>query len=138
MAENHDEDSIHGALGLQKSWVKGNQKEMINDLENFNSISQAIMNTMNRVKTEEFGPGDYSITDYEKKIFYSGFVMAQEIMSNKMDTAKATIMGKMTADALRKALIGGSEGGDTTVSKMSFDDFMEVMKKLRGSNSEEE
>ena len=93
--------TIHEALGLSEDWKKQNAKELNNEITEYETVSESIEHSIHRIKNEEFGEiKDSSITDYEKKLFYSGFMMAQEIMEQRQKAAKAAILGHMFMEML--------------------------------------
>jgi hypothetical protein len=98
-------NTIHEALGLSDDWKKQNAKELNNEITGYETVSESIEHSIRRLQNEEFGEiKDSSITDYEKKLFYSGFIMAQEIMEQRQKAAKAAILGHMFME-----MLGGSK-----------------------------
>jgi hypothetical protein len=101
----NSKNTIHEALGLSEEWRKKNSKSINKEITGHETVSDSIEHSILRLKTEEFGEmKESSITDYEKKLYYSGYMMAQEMMEQRQKAAKAAILGHMFME-----MMGGSK-----------------------------
>lgn len=87
--------SITDALGLKESWKKRNTKLMIDALQRNDTVSQTIRETISRIKNEEFGEGNYEISDYEIKLCFAGYVMAGEMQEMQQKQVAAALLKHM-------------------------------------------
>jgi hypothetical protein len=94
--------SISSALGLSDQWVESNEKSINQEIDEFDTVSESIESTINRLKEEEFGKGDYSNSPFEKKLIFSGFMMAQEMMSRRNKSMQAAVLGHLFGEMLGK------------------------------------
>jgi hypothetical protein len=89
------ERTINEALGIPNEWKKSNTKLLRKEIEKNDTISEAMEASLMRIKEEVFGEGTYANTEFEKKLIYAGFMLAQEIMDLKQQQARAVIMGSI-------------------------------------------
>lgn len=76
-------ESISSALGISKEWEEDNINKIKSMLAKHEIVSNAILQYLLSLKQDEFNIQECEITDYEKKIFWSGMEMAR-ILINTM------------------------------------------------------
>lgn len=76
-------ESISSALGISKEWEENNVDKIKSMLAKNEIVSNAILQYLLSLKQDEFNIQECEITDYEKKIFWSGMEMAR-ILINTM------------------------------------------------------
>jgi hypothetical protein len=80
------ETTVYEALGLTKDWTDHNTEELQAEMESNELVSSTMEASIKRIQIECFGEGDYGISDYEKKLIFTGFQMSQ--MENRISEAK--------------------------------------------------
>ena len=73
-------DSISRALGITDGWVNDNFEKVGQEFDDAESISDVIENTALRIKSEEFGEGEYTLSEYEKKLMFAGLQIGNMIV----------------------------------------------------------
>ena len=102
------EDTIYSALGIDREWHESNGDGLIQEIGNNQTVSDTMEDAIARIRVTEFGEGNYGgNSDYEKKLFYSGFQLAR-ILGEKIEDAKRRETFDALLDVLKKAPIGGS------------------------------
>ena len=108
MAETKKEEgqSIWEAMGIADQWTDKNFEELKKELENSETISEMLEKAATRVKDEEFGEGNYGLTEFEKKLMLVGFQAAQIMMELKQEAAKRAALMGMLKGILGKGIPG--------------------------------
>jgi hypothetical protein len=92
------EDTITSALGVKDSWFKDNFETINEALSDSDTISDAMEQVANRIKVDEFGEGDYTLSIYEKKLILAGLQMGQIL---------AQARGKQAVESMIHAILQG-------------------------------
>lgn len=87
--------SITGGLGLKEDFFKEAEAIVKENLEKYDTISDALSATAAEVRDGELGEVDLKITAYEKKLVLSGFVMGC-IRTSREATQKMMLLKMMT------------------------------------------
>jgi hypothetical protein len=95
---NNEDMTIYEALDIPKDWTILNDARIQEEVENSETISEAIEAAILRIKTEEFGEGDYTLSAYEKKLIFTGLNLGNLILNMKAQNAMhemlSSIIGK--------------------------------------------
>ena len=73
--------TITSALGLPKEWEEKNIDEVIDALKANETVSDAVLYHLNSLKKTEFHIEECEITEYERKIFWSGMEMSRILLN---------------------------------------------------------
>jgi hypothetical protein len=95
MATNREDMAIHEALNISKDWTILNESRIQEDLDKSSTVSDAIEAIALRIKTEEFGEGDYTLSAYEKKLIFSGLHLGNLIVNMKAQDAMHSMIRSM-------------------------------------------
>ena len=87
MSTNREDMTIYEALDIPKDWTILNDARIQEEIENSETISDAIEAAILRIKTEEFGEGNYTLSAYEKKLIFSGLHLGNLILNMKAQNA---------------------------------------------------
>jgi hypothetical protein len=63
------------------------------NLNEKNLISEVIIASANEIREESFGECNVELSEYEKKLFFSGFVLGIRKVENDMNNAKNEMLG---------------------------------------------
>jgi hypothetical protein len=101
--------TITGGLGLNEDFFKEAEGIVKENLERYDTISEALAATAAEVRDGELGEVDMKITAYERKLVLAGFVMgcvrANAEAQHKLEMIK--MLGEM------KSMVVGKVGGKT-------------------------
>jgi hypothetical protein len=76
--------TINEALEISKDWKTLTDARISESIEAMDTVSDVMLAEALHIKQEAFGDGSYEITNYEKKLMLSGFLLAQEMSARKM------------------------------------------------------
>jgi hypothetical protein len=88
--------TVTGGLGLKENFFKEAEEIVKENLEKYDTISDALAATAAEVRDGELGEVDMKITAYEKKLVLAGFVMG--CMRARADAMHKFMMIKMLED----------------------------------------
>jgi len=84
--------TITGGLGLDEGYFETARESVKNKLEALNTISEALEAVAEDLRNEELGEVDFDVSDYEKKLILSGFIMgcvrSETHMAEKLEELK--------------------------------------------------
>lgn len=80
-------DTITGALNIPDEWLEKVHEQLEIKVLEKEAVSDVILESALELKEEEFGEGDYTLTEYEKKLVLLGFMMQSSIMRVKTKNA---------------------------------------------------
>jgi hypothetical protein len=112
-----DKSTISGGLGLSDSFFEKAQELVLEKLKAFDTISDALESAAEGIRDEELGESNLKVSDYEKKLILSGFIMgtirASAEAKHKLDELKllALLMEKskkVGEDEKGGAIFGGA------------------------------
>lgn len=135
-------ETITGGLGLREEFFKKAQELVLDKLRNYDTISDALESTAEVLRDEELGESNLRVSDYEKKLILSGFVMgtirAEAEMSKKLEELKL-LMHLMSMSKK----VGTDEKGDPILGgavKLSDvpEELRDVLARLAGRSKKEE
>lgn len=71
-------DSISESLGLTDKWFENRSEEIRSGYEECEQIDQLMVNQISNVRLDELGEVDANISDYEKKLILTGYLIGVE------------------------------------------------------------
>lgn len=95
MATKREDMAIHEALNISKDWTILNEARIEEDLDKSSTISDTIEAIALRIKTEEFGEGEYVLSSYEKKLIFSGLHLGNLIVNMKAQDVMHSMIRSM-------------------------------------------
>jgi hypothetical protein len=101
--------TITGGLGLNEDFFKEAEDIVKENLEKYDTISDALAATASEVRDGELGEVDMKITAYERKLVLAGYVMG--CVRATAEASKKLEMLKMLEGM--KSMIVGKVGGKT-------------------------
>jgi len=101
-----EKETINEALGLSQEWrdaAMNNVESCINESETLSEVMEKIAILTKEGEFGEPSAKGYELTSYEKKLIYSGYMIAQEIHVLQALAAKREIMADMIKMMLGKS-----------------------------------
>jgi hypothetical protein len=98
--------TVTGGLGLNDNFFKEAEEIVKENLEKYDTISDALAATAAEVRDGELGEVDMKITAYEKKLVLAGFVMG--CIRASAEAKHKLMMLKMLEDM--KGMVSGGKG----------------------------
>lgn len=136
-------ETITGGLGIKdEKYFDVSKDRVLAKLKELDTISEALEAVAEEVRDEEFGESNLRVSEYEKKLILSGFIMgcvrAEAQMSQKLDELKM-IMSLM---AMSKQ-VGTSKDGSPILGGMIDakdmpKELRDLLEKLSGENDEDD
>ena len=77
------QQTIAEALNINEEWAVLNRHRIEKANDEFDTVSETIMHSIERLREEELGESKAEISEYEKKLVLVGLHLAQEIMSRR-------------------------------------------------------
>ena len=134
--------TITGGLGIQEGYFEAAQERVVKKLKDLDTISDALEAVAEEIRDEEFGESNLRVSDYEKKLILTGFIMgcvrSEAHMSQKLDELKMV----MSLMAMSKQ-VGTSEDGSPILggildAKDMPKELRDLLEKLSGENDEDD
>jgi hypothetical protein len=127
-----DKTTISGGLGLREEFFEKAQEMVLDKLKTFDTISDALESVAEGVRDEELGESNLKVSDYEKKLILSGFIMgtmrATAEASHKLDELKMLTLLMAASKKLGK----DEKGGDIFGGAISPGDLPEELRDILG------
>ena len=95
------ETTITGGLKIPDSFCDIAENIIAKNLNEKNSVSDIILASAKSVREEALGECDIELSEYEKKLFFSGFVLGIRKIENDMNNAKKQIVGDLFGKILK-------------------------------------
>lgn len=95
-------DSISRALGITDDWVNDNLEKIGQEFDDAESISDVIENTALRIKSEEFGEGEYTLSEYEKKLLFAGLQIGNVIVQMRKHSMANDLFDAILQEAKKR------------------------------------
>ena len=137
-----ENETITGGLGIKEEYFDIAKDRVIKKLKDLDTISDALESVAEEVRDEEFGDSNFRVSEYEKKLILSGFIMgcvrSEAHMSQKMDELKMV----MSLMAMSKQ-VGTSEDGSPILggmidAKNMPKELRDLLEKLSGEKDEDD
>lgn len=95
------EKTISEALNISDEWVVENESRIEDALLEMETVSDCMENLIMQIKTEEFGKGDYEISDYERKILFAGYLIGQLVVRQREAARMGSLIGHILQQSRR-------------------------------------
>ena len=137
-----ENQTITGGLGIKEEYFDIAKDRVIKKFKDLDTISDALESVAEEVRDEEFGDSNFRVSEYEKKLILSGFIMgcvrSEAHMSQKMDELKMV----MSLMAMSKQ-VGTSEDGSPILggmidAKNMPKELRDLLEKLSGEKDEDD
>ena len=137
-----ENETITGGLGIKEEYFDIAKDRVIKKFKDLDTISDALESVAEEVRDEEFGDSNFRVSEYEKKLILSGFIMgcvrSEAHMSQKMDELKMV----MSLMAMSKQ-VGTSEDGSPILGGMIDakdmpKELRDLLEKLSGEKDEDD
>ena len=133
--------TITGGLGLKEGYFDVARDLVKKKLEDLDTISDALEAVAEEVRDEELGESNFRVSDYEKKLILSGFIMgcvrAEAEMSHKLDELKAVMTLMMMSKPVGKDPDGNPIMGGVINASDVPAELLALLKKLSGDKSDD-
>lgn len=100
--------TVYEGLGISEDWDAINERKLKNDLTDTDTVSDAMESAIRRIRESEFGESSNEVSEYEKKIIYSGWMMHSIMSEARMGSLSGPLMGSILGDILGR-MKGGEE-----------------------------
>ena len=137
-----ENETITGGLGIKEEYFDIAKERVLKKLKDLDTVSDALESVAEEVRDEEFGDSNFRVSEYEKKLILSGFIMgcvrSEAHMSQKMDELKMV----MSLMAMSKQ-VGTSEDGSPILggmidAKNMPKELRDLLEKLSGEKDEDD
>ena len=95
-------ESISRALGITDDWVNDNFEKVGQEFDDAESISDVIEHTALRIKSEEFGEGKYTLSEYEKKLMFAGLQIGNMIVQMRQHSVADDLFSAILQEAKKR------------------------------------
>jgi len=115
---DHNMENLALAFGLSNEWYTEMDARIEDLVENTGKASQVAVALLKDCREEELGVSDLSnFSDYEMKLFYSGFMLAQQLGHIRIQSFTAGAMADITVALIKAMEEEGIEDGADIVLK---------------------
>jgi hypothetical protein len=97
-----DEKTITGGLNIPEDFCEIAEKIISENLRTNETVHECILDSIERIREDEFGKCDADISPYEKKLFFAGFVLGIRTIQNGLENAKKAAFQNLMEDLLSK------------------------------------
>lgn len=140
MSKNNE--TITGGLGIREEYFETASNRAKKKLQDLDTISEALEAVAEEIRDEEFGESNLRVSDYEKKLVLSGFIMgclrAEAQMSHKMEELKLVFH----LMSMSKKVGKGEDGSDIFGGMINAGDLpkelRDLLEKLSGEKGEDD
>jgi hypothetical protein len=140
MAEKNQ--TITGGLGLSEGYFDKAKDLVLKKLKDLDTISDALEAVAEDIRDEELGEANFRVSDYEKKLILSGFVMgcvrSEAEMSHKLDELKAVMTLMMMSKQIGKDPDGNPIMGGVINGKDIPKELKDLLDKLSGADKDDD
>jgi hypothetical protein len=78
-------ETVMGGLGIPDEFATKSDEIVANRMKSNDKISDLLIDVANDVRQESFGDCDTNLSEYEKKLIFSGFNVGIKIVENSMN-----------------------------------------------------
>lgn len=137
-----ENQTITGGLGIQEGYFETASNRVKKKLQDLDTISDALEAVAEEVRDEEFGESNLRVSDYEKKLILTGFIMgcvrSEVEMSRKLDELQMLFH----LMAMSKQVGTGKDGspilGGMIDAKDMPKELRDLLEKLSGEKDEDD
>jgi hypothetical protein len=97
-----EEKTITEGLNIPENFCEIAEEIISENLRNNQTIHQCILDSIERIREDEFGKCDADISPYEKKLFFAGFVLGIRTIQNGLENAKKAAFQNLMEDLLSR------------------------------------
>jgi hypothetical protein len=128
---NHDEELLSRAFGVPDEWSDNTIDFIESFVEDGDKITVAAINLIKKARIEELNEDNMeNFSDYEMKLFYSGFLLANYVAQQRSMIAAA----KLTADIISMMTRFSAD----KKNGMDLEDILRMIQNLRNTDDNEE
>lgn len=91
-----NKDSINRGLGIEDSWFDERIGSVGDDYKEFEKVDELMTNQITNVRLSELGEVDAKISDYEKKILLTGYLIGVERFRILIEEQKSGFIDEIT------------------------------------------
>lgn len=135
MAKN--KSTITGGLGLSEDFFGKAQEMVLSKLKAFDTISDALESAAEGIRDEELGESNLKVSDYEKKLILSGFIMGTIRASAEVDHKMKELKLLMHLMQMSKKVGEDGKGGAIFGGAISPGDIPEELRDILGKMIQE-
>jgi hypothetical protein len=140
MSKNNE--TITGGLGIQEGYFEASKERVIKKLKDLDTISEALEAVAEEIRDEEFGESNLRVSDYEKKLILSGFVMgcvrSENHMSQKLDELKMIMHLMMMSKQVGTSKDGSPILGGMLDAKDMPKELRDLLERLSGEEDDDD
>jgi len=134
--------TITGGLGLKEGYFDEAKDLVMKKLKDLDTISDALEAVAEVVRDEELGETNFRVSDYEKKLILSGFIMgcvrSEAEMSHKLDELKMVFHLMMMSKQVGKDPDGNPIMGGVINGKDLPKELKDLLDKMSGGDSDDD
>ncbi len=93
-------DTITGGLGIPDDFCQIAEQTIDESMSNNETVSDAIIEAIKKIREDEFGECHVNLSPYEKKLFFAGFVLGVRKVHVEIENAKQKVLGGIMGDIL--------------------------------------
>jgi len=82
----NEKDTVYDGLALKREWAIVNESNIVDIVEECETVSDALERMVLLIKNQEFGVESTEISEYEKKLIFTGLQMGNMLLQRKSDT----------------------------------------------------
>jgi hypothetical protein len=134
--------TITGGLGIREGYFEVAQERVVKKLKDLDTISDALEAVAEEIRDEEFGESNLRVSDYEKKLILSGFIMgcvrSEAQMSQKLDELKMMFHLMAMSKQVGTNKDGSPILGGMIDAKDMPKELRDLLEKLSGEDDEDD
>ena len=131
-----ENQTITGGLGIKEEYFDIAKDRVLKKLKDLDTVSDALESVAEEVRDEEFGDSNFRVSEYEKKLILTGFIMgcvsSEARMSQKLDELKMV----MSLMAMSKEIGKDKEGNPILGGMLNASDMPKELRDLLEKLSE--
>jgi hypothetical protein len=135
-------ETITEGLGIRKGYFEVAQERVIKKLKDLDTISDALEAVAEEIRDEEFGESNLRVSDYEKKLILSGFIMGCARSEAHMSQELEKIEMMMNLIMMSKQVGTGKDGSPILGGMIDIKDMpkklRDLLEKLSGEKDEDD
>ena len=140
MSKNNE--TITGGLGIQEGYFEASRERVLKKLKDLDTVSEALEAVAEEVRDEVFGESNLRVSDYEKKLILTGFimgcVMSETHMSQKLDELKMFMHFMMMSKEIGTSKDGSPILGGIIDPKDMPKELRDLLEKLLGEKDDDD
>jgi hypothetical protein len=110
---SNSKETIAEGLGILEVWADEMHDSITTMFENNDRVSDLILSVGKFVQEESFGEVTAPLSEYEKKLIYAGYIIANKLSKTKLQSAAIEMAMKGGLSSILKKLKSDLDGKDT-------------------------